>query len=162
MYAGGIAGIGFIARVWVRYKQEQRTQAEHLAPLFDDAQLQAALQPRQDDDTDVLAELGSTLAVLNRQAYAAEFWSLDEQLVKYYHGLPLDCQPTLQRAIVRLIETTDRWLQTAGTKTAVSLGFKEAIPAIEGLVANAGPSHDAADDRFQQTLRDAVVTLKAG
>jgi hypothetical protein len=162
LYAGGIAGITFVARVWARYKMERRGNSEDALPLFDPTELERATVPEQGDDTDVLAELYSTLSVLNRRRFAPEFWSLDEQLVKYYRGLPLDCQPTLRRAVVRLIETDDRWLQTAGVKTAVALEFKEAVPAIESLVAQTtGPAEDAAVERFQQTLRDAAVTLRA-
>ena len=72
----------FLARVWGKWRAAKREQAALTTPLVDAALLEAtfAPRPRDGDDPDLLAEMRDTLAHLNRQAYAEEFWGLNAQL----------------------------------------------------------------------------------
>ena len=158
VYAGGAAAIPVVARLWVRYRRNQRQKREYNLPLFDGVLLEIAFTPRpgDHDDPDVLAEIRETLAHLNRRMYADEFWKLDEQLGQYYERLPEPSRPTMRRALIRLIEQPDRWLQSIGAKTSARLHLAEAAGPIRALL----DKEAGADARFQAEMEKALESLE--
>lgn len=167
IYAGGVATVTLIARLWVSYRRDRRQKREYLLPLFDAVLLEVALTPKQgeSDDADVLAEMRQTLAHLNRRSFAKEFWGLDEQLAQYYEKLPENCRPTMRRALLRLIGQPDRWLQSIAAKTSARLGITEAAGPIRELLEKdsegASPANRA-DSRFHSELEAALNRLETG
>jgi hypothetical protein len=136
IYAGGIVGIMFASRIWVKFKQDRALRKTYDSPLFDETLLATVCMPRKKDgdNADVLAELMQTLSHLNRQHYAKEFWDLDKNLTTYYNGLKDQNRPTLRRALIRMVTINDRWLQIVAARTCASLSFREAILPLRGLL----------------------------
>jgi hypothetical protein len=165
IYAGGIAAISLAARLWVSYRRDVRVKREYKLPLFDAVLLEVALTPQKGEaeDADVLAEMRETLAHLNRRSFAKEFWGLDEQLAQYYEKLPEKCQPTMRRALLRLIDQPDRWLQSIAAKTCGRLGIMEAAGPIRALLEKESESAspvNAADAHFHTELEAALKRLE--
>lgn len=162
IYILGVAAIPVIARLWVRFKQERRQKREAKLPLFDAVLLEIALTPKEGDDPDVMVEVRETLAHLNRREYAEEFWGLDGQLVPYYERIPEPSRPTMKRAVLRLLDQPDRWLQSIAAKTGARLGFEEARAKIERILQaeeQAQLLDTAAEQRFRKELNDALEAL---
>lgn len=149
----------FLARVWGKWRAAKREQAALTTPLVDAALLEAtfAPRPRDGDDPDLLAEMRDTLAHLNRQAYAEEFWGLNAQLSALEKTLLPPQKATLRRAVLRLLVANDRWLQMVGAKTAVDLRLAEAVPPLTALL-EMDRSEDA---RFRAVLEDSLLSLSA-
>ena len=134
---GLVLGAYFLARVVGKWRGAKRQRAALTTPLVDAALLEAALQPRprEGDDPDLLAEVRDTLAHLNRQAYAEEFWGLHVQLAQLDTTLGPAQKATLRRALLRLLTANDRWLQLVAARTAADLGFRDAARPIQALLA---------------------------
>ena len=164
IYILGVAAIPVIARTWVRLKRERRQKREAKLPLFDAVLLEIALTPKQDgDDSDVLIEIRETLAHLNRREYAEEFWGLDEQLAAYHERIPPTSRPTMKRAVLRLLDQPDHWLEGVAAKTSARLCFDEARDKIEALLQAGEPAQPGAElvaeKRFRKELADAFEAL---
>ena len=155
---GGIAvGALFLARIVGGWRGSRIKQAALTTPLFDAALLEAALEPRprDGDDPALLAELKETLAHLNRQAWAAEFWDLHTQIAALDATLRPKPRATLHRAILRLLLMEDRWLQTVAAQTASDLNLTEAVFPLRARLALGGE-----DPRFRTVLEDALAHLE--
>jgi hypothetical protein len=159
VYAGATMVIGIFSRIWVTFRRDRAARRAMKTPLFDQSQLDAALTPTEgmDDDPAILAELGETLSHLNRQAFAEELWNLEKSLTKYYRKIPAAKRPTMQRALIRLIESDDKWLQIVGAKTCASLKIAEATEPLTRLV-----DRNAGDERFRTELDTCLRKLTAG
>lgn len=147
----------FLARVLGRWRGSKRQRAALTTPLVDAALLEAVFQPRpkDGDDPNLLAEVRDTLAHLNRQAYAEEFWELPAQIIALDGTLGPVPKATLRRALLRLLATPDHWLQVIGAKTAAGLGFTEAAPSLRALLEG----DNDGDPRFRQVLEEALEGL---
>ena len=170
---GGIGvGIYFLARFVGKWRGGNTARAMLVTPLVDAALLEAVFHPRvkDGDDPDLLAEMRDTLAHLNRQTYAEEFWTLNAQLASLDKTLGPAQKATLRRALLRLLTANDRWLQLVGAKTAADLDLKEALPPLRGLLElgdtqRFSPSKaeytaaDAVDLRFRRVLEQSLETL---
>ena len=170
---GGI-GVGayFIARFVGKWRGGNKARVMLTTPLVDVALLEAVFHPRlkDGDDPDLLAEIRDTLAHLNRQTYAEEFWSLNTQLVALDKTLGPEQKATLRRVLLRLLTANDRWLQLVGAKTAAELDLKEALLPLRGLLEMGDTQRfsqskaeytnaDAVDLRFRRVLEESLVTL---
>jgi len=163
LYAAGVAGVTLASRVWVRFRQDRRARRDAQKPLFDAVLLEVALTPREGDDPDILVEMRQTLTHLNRRSFAKEFWGLGDQLASYYERLPEGSQPTMRRAVLRLIEQPDRWLQRIGATTAARLNMAEAAPALRRTLAALGTAAPGtADARFRDEIAAAISQIAAG
>lgn len=158
----GVLGVGaiFLARMVGRYRGSQKQNAALRTPLVDAALLEAVFHPRptDGDDVDLLAEMRDTLAHLNRQAYAEEFWGIHTQLTALDATLGPSQKATLRRALVRLVTANDRWLQIVGAKTAADLGATEAVPPLRALLELGGEP----DPQVRGVLQEALETLTGG
>jgi hypothetical protein len=153
LYAGGMAGIIFVSRVWTKYKLDARAKHEETLPLFDLVQLEIATTSQADDDADVLAEIRETFTRLNRRRFATEVWALDTQLAKYYARLPNQSRQTMRCVLLRFIQSEDGWLQIVGAKTSAALSLREHGAAIQELLER---QPEAGADRALQRFRDEV------
>jgi hypothetical protein len=166
IYVLGGIGIPAAVRFWVKAKHARREKVEGVLPLFDSVALEIAMTPKPHEDVDVLAEMRGTLVLLNQRTFASEFWNLDDQLVKYYDQVPEASQPTVKAAVVRLIESQDRWLQSVGVNSASGLAMNEAIPAIHALKARIVAASDREsghdDALFVASLDEALLIIEAG
>lgn len=169
---GPVMGALFLARVVGKWRGAKRQQAAMMTPLFDAALLEAVFQPRprDSDDPALLAEVRDTLAHLNRQAWAEEFWGLHQQIAALDATLAPPQKATLRRALLRLLTANDRWLQLVAAKTAADLGLAEAVPPLRAILEMGDSqrfSHskaeysaaDAVDLRFRTVLEEALATL---
>jgi hypothetical protein len=161
-----VLGSGFLLRTWFSWRTQQRKRKDFEARLVDGAVLEAAFTPQRgmDDDPDLLAEMRDTFAHLNRRAYAEEFWGITDQLVTLHENLDPPQRNTMERAVVRLISTKDRWLQLIGARTSVRLGLNEAIGSIQTLIkthtdAVSTDDETPADLRWREELEEAVRSL---
>jgi len=170
-----LVGMIFFARVVGKWRGTKREQSAMTTPLFDGALLETVFQPRpkDGDDPDLLAEVRDTLAHLNRQAYAEEFWGLSEQVVALDGILGPVQKATLRRALLRLLLANDRWLQLVAAKTAADLDLKEALPPLRAILEMGDSqrfsassaeysSADAIDLRFRSVLEESLATLTGG
>lgn len=169
---GPVIGALFLARIVGQWRGTKRQRAAMTTPLFDAALLEAVFQPRPraGDDPDLLAEVRDTLAHLNRQAWAEEFWGLHQQIADLDAKLGPPQKATLRRALLRLLTANDRWLQLVAAKTAADLGLAEAVPPLRAILemgdsqrfspskAEYSPA-DAVDLRFRTVLEEALATL---
>jgi len=161
IYVGGLTAITFVSRIWAKYKLERRAINESSLPLFDLVQLEIAMTPQPGDDPSILAEIRETLTHLNRRAFELDIWTLDEQLVTYHQRLPDPLRPTMHRAMLRLIQSQDRWLQLVGAKTSASLGLCDNLPAIELLLGRSVEiSGEPETHRFQVAIEASVSKLR--
>ena len=162
----------FLARTVGRLRGSKKQKIALQTPLVDAAILEAVFQPRpkDGDDADLLAELRDTLAHLNRQAWAEEFWGLHAQIAALSKTLGPAQNATLRRAILRLLTANDRWLQLVGAKTAADLGVAEAILPIQAILEMGDSQRftqgkaeisdaEALDVRFRLVLQDSLATL---
>jgi len=158
----GIAlGFYFFARMMGRYRGAKKQQEALTTPLVDVALLEAVFQPRpkDGDDRDLLAEIRDTLAHLNRQAYAEEFWGIPEQIAALDATLGAPQKATLRRVLLRLVTANDCWLQMIGAKTSAELGVKEAVLPIRGLLEIGSSADDAVSLRVRLVLEESLATL---
>jgi hypothetical protein len=160
MLASGLCLAGFFAiRVLARWRVDRRQQQALTIPLVDPTLIETTLAPQPGDDADLLAELRDTLSHLNRRAYAEEFWAIDAQITALDAKLPKAARETLRRAIVRMLDTDDRWLQIVAARASVSLRTTDAVPRLMKLVKDfAGDSSHA---RFRTELEAAITALNA-
>ena len=169
---GPVVGALFLARIVGKWRGSKRERAAMTTPLFDAALLEAVFQPRprDGDDPALLAEVRDTLAHLNRQAWAEEFWGLNEQIAALDAKLDPPQKATLRRALLRLLTANDRWLQLVAAKTAADLGLSEAVPPLRAILEMGdsqtfSPSKaeysaaGAVDLRFRTVLEEALATL---
>jgi len=172
VYVGGLAGITFFSRLWVKFRQDRKQRKLYDTPLFDDTLLDTICMPRKkdDDNADVLAEIHQTLLHLNRQHFAKEFWDLDKQLTTYYAGLPEQYRPTFRRAILRMVTISDRWLQILAARTCSALSFREAILPLRGLLEISDSQqigdpdkdygrNDSVSEQYHQEIQRALTKL---
>jgi len=164
IYGGGLATIYFVSRVWAKFKMDAATRRKQNIPLFDAVLLEIATTPPKDsaEDPDVLAEIRETLAHLNCQSYAEEFWGLDKQLVEYYSRLPVSSRPTMRAALIRLLRSEDRWLEVVGARSCANLSLREAAPLLRQRIAgiqSAGDAVSYADRRLLEELAEAQAKL---
>ena len=140
-----------------------RAKKKHTTPLFDLVLLEIATTPAKDsdDDPDVLAEIRTTLTHLNRQSYADEFWGLDKQLVEYYGRLPVKLRPTMRRALIRLLESGDPWLEVVAAKACANLTLREAAPVLTVRLATIADARNPtpAQQRFHDEMSKALAKL---
>ena len=152
-----------VVRVIAKLRVERRKQAAMRTPLVDAAALEAALNPRaaDGDDPDLLAELRETFALLNRQAYAEEFWGLHEQLEKLDATLGVPQRATLRRALLRLLASRDRWLQLVSAKACADLHVAEAAAPIQALLDADGDhaKSDGVGARYRTVMEEALAGL---
>jgi hypothetical protein len=172
---GSIAvGAYFFARVVGKWRGTKRQRLALTTPLFDAALLEAVFQPRpkDGDDPNLLAEVRDTLAHLNRQAYAEEFWGLDAQITTLDEKLGPTQKATLRRVLLRLLTANDRWLQLVAAKTSADLGLPEAILPLQAILEMGDSqrfsvskaeysSADSVDLRFRAVLEESLATLTA-
>ncbi len=169
---GPVIGALFLARAVGKWRGSKRQRVAMTTPLFDGALLEVVFQPRprDGDDADLLAEVRDTLAHLNRQAWAEEFWGLSEQIAALHAKIGPPQQATLRRALLRLLTANDRWLQLVAAKTAADLGMAEAVPPLRAILEMGDSqrfsaskaeysSADAVDLRFRRVLEEALATL---
>ena len=165
IYVGGLVVITSVGRIWAKAKVSAREKKKHTTPLYDAVLLEIATTPvkGEDDDPDVLAEVRATLAHLNRQSFADEFWGLDKQLVPYYGRLPVKSRPTMRRALVRLLESGDHWLEVVAARTCANLTLREAVPVLTARLdaIAAEPGASTAQQRFHDELSKALDKLSA-
>ncbi len=172
---GPVVGALFVARVVGKWRGTKRQRAALTTPLFDGALLEAVFQPRprDGDDPDLLAEVRDTLAHLNRQTYAEEFWGLHDQIAALDANLGAPQKATLRRVLLRLLTANDRWLQLVAAKTSADLGLTEAVPSLRAILEMGDSqrfssskaeysSADAVDLRFRSVLEESLATLTAG
>jgi len=171
---GPVVGALFLARIVGKWRGTKREQAAMTTPLFDAALLEAVFQPRlkDGDDADLLAEVRDTLAHLNRQAWAEEFWGLHQQIAALDASLGPPQKATLRRALLRLLTANDRWLQLVAAKTAADLNLAEAVPPLRAILEMGDSQRfstnkaeysaaDAVDLRLRTVLEEALATLTA-
>lgn len=169
---GPILGALFVARIVGKWRGSKKQQAAMTTPLFDAALLEAVFHPRAKDGDDpaLLAEVRDTLAHLNRQAWAEEFWGLHAQIAALDATLAPPQKATLRRVLLRLLTANDRWLQLVAAKTAADLGLAEAVPPLRAILEMGDSqkfshskaeysSADAVDRRFRIVLEEALATL---
>ena len=169
---GPVVGALFLARIVGQWRGAKRQRAAMTTPLFDAALLEAVFHPRakDGDDAALLAEVRDTLAHLNRQAWAEEFWGLHAQIAALDATLAPPQKATLRRALLRLLTANDRWLQLVAAKTAADLGMTEAVPPLRAILEMGDSqrfspskaeysSADAVDLRFRTVLEEALATL---
>jgi hypothetical protein len=169
---GPVVGALFLARIVGQWRGAKRQRAAMTTPLFDAALLEAVFQPRakDGDDAALLAEVRDTLAHLNRQAWAEEFWGLNEQIAVLNADLAPPQKATLRRVLLRLLTANDRWLQLVAAKTAADLGISEAVPPLRAILEMGDSqtfsaskaeysSADTVDLRFRTVLEEALATL---
>lgn len=169
---GPVVGALFLARIVGKWRGSKRQKAAMTTPLFDGALLEAVFQPRprDGDDADLLAEVRDTLRHLNRQAWAEEFWGLNEQITALNAKIGPPQQATLRRALLRLLTANDRWLQLVAAKTAADLSMTEAVLPLRAILEMGDSqtfsaskaeysSADAVGLRFRKVLEEALATL---
>ncbi len=170
--SGIVVGLYFVAQFIGKWRGGKRSRAMLTTPLVDAALLEAVFHPRlkDGDDPDLLAEMRDTLAHLNRQAYAEEFFGLHQQITRLDQTLEPSQKATLRRVLVRLLTANDRWLQLVGAKTAADLGLNEAVPPLRALLemgdtqrfSQSKAEYSAADMvnlRFRRVLEESLTTL---
>ena len=150
----------FLARTVGRFRGTKKQQIALKTPLVDAAILEAVFHPRpkDGDDADLLQELRDTLAHLNRQAWAEEFWGLHAQIAMLSKTLGPAQNATLRRAVLRLLTSNDRWLQLVGAKTAADLEISEAVPTLTALLEKPADT-DVLSVRFRLVLEEAQESL---
>jgi hypothetical protein len=68
----------------------------------------------------------------------------------------------MRSALLRMIQSPDRWLQAVGAKTAATLGLHEYADPIEALLERqSAPASDAAARRFREVIEASAVKLRA-
>jgi len=142
---GAAIGGGILIRALARARVEGRKRRELTEPLIDRVRLETYFVPEPGDDPNLVAEVRDTIAHLNRQAWAEEFYSLPEQLAALDNGLPKAAKATLRRLMARLIRSDDRWLILVGARTLMRLDAKAAEGEIGETVKGLREKPDATD-----------------
>ena len=145
---------GFLAiRAIARFKVESRNRRTFVTPLIDPVVLETAFVTGPGEDANLVAEVRDTIKHLNRQAYADEFYTLDNQIASLEPQLPGNAKVTLRHLLQRLLTTDDRWLQLVAAKTCGRLNITEALPRLEALIA------ESEDGPVGQRLRGEIVAV---
>jgi hypothetical protein len=153
-YIGATVVAGIFSRIWFSYRKDRAARRAMNTALFPNRVLESILAPGEDDDPNILSELKNTILLLNRQTYAEEFWNLDKNLVKYHKHIPVKSRPTMERMLIRCIESDEKWLQIMGAKTSSALKLAGSEDAIQKAIAK-----NSADDRFKTALESCLETL---
>jgi hypothetical protein len=148
----------FLIRVVTKYRVAKRAQAALTTPLVDPVLLETTFAARPGEDANLLAELRDTLIHLNRQSYAEEFWGIDAQLTALDGKLPDASRPTLRSAMIRMLDSDDRWLQIVGAKGSAALKCTEAAERIRALTDEAAGT-GTQNARFREELSAAMDKL---
>jgi hypothetical protein len=159
---GAFLAASYVVRLWARWRVERRKVIALTTPLVDAVLIETvfAARPTEGDDPDLLAEMRDTILHLNRQSYAEEFWGLHKQLSQLDDKLGPPQQATLRRAVTRLLETDDPWLQIVAAKTAADLRLATAVPRINELLDQVSGLNDhPAALRFSNELQAAVQSI---
>lgn len=164
---GLVVALPFVVRITAKWRASKKERIAHSIPLFDGAVLEAALEPRlASDDRDVLLEIKDTLTKLNRQTLAEELWDLPNQLSDYYKALSDQGKSTLERALVRMIESTDRWLQLLAARTAGNIRYTSASEAIQRTInrhiIDAEREDTEVNENFVREMDGCVSVLDGG
>jgi len=162
-YAKTAAVIGgfFAIRIIAGWRVDRRKMASMKTPLVDPVLLETTFAPRAGDDVNLLAEVRDTLAHLNRQAYAEEFWNVSDQIVRLDAELPKNAKVTLRAVLVRMLGTEERWLQIVAAKTSGQLKVTEASTRLNELLTGVADSEDAVDGRLKIVLTEALELIPA-
>ena len=154
-----IAGT-FVIRFIAGVRVEKRKQIAMREPLMDAILLETVFASRDpSDDLDLLAEIRDTLAHLNRRAYAEEFWGLDRQLLELRAKLDEPRQATMNRALLRMLNSEDKWLQIVAAKTCAALPLPGAVPRLKELIEQSGASGPDSK-RFAGVLAESLRELE--
>lgn len=157
-----VIGGYFVIRVISGFRVDKRKQASMRTPLIDPILLETTFAPRPGEDANLLAELRDTLAHLNRQAYAEEFWNVSDHMAELDAKLPASARPTLRSALERMLETDSRWLQIVAAKACGALGAQEASAKLRELTEAIADSEDPVDLRLRGVLSDALAAIDVG
>jgi hypothetical protein len=153
--AGMLVGGMIVIRAIARARVERRQRDALRTPLIDPVVLEAAFVAKDGDDPNLVAEVRDTIAHLNRQAWAEEFYGLPTQLAALDKRVPKAARATLHRLMARLIHADDRWLVLIGARTLSRIAPADAdteigaaidrlsqrpdpTPADQGLLAELG------------------------
>ena len=154
-----VIGGFFAIRVIAGWRVDRRKMASMKTPLVDPVLLETTFAPKAGDDANLLAEVRDTLAHLNRQAYAEEFWNVSDQIVRLDAELPKKAKVTLRTVLIRMLATEDRWLQIVGAKTCGVLKVFEASTRLQELLTEIADSEDAVDGRLKVVLTEALEAI---
>ena len=154
-----VIGGFFAIRVVAAWRVDRRKQASMKTALVDPVLLETTFAPRAGDDADLLAELRDTLAHLNRQAYAEEFWNVSDQIVALDEKLPATAKSTLRSALTRMLSTDDRWLQIVAAKASGALKVDAAVDRLRELLVTVEGSDAAVELRLKSVLMDALEAV---
>jgi len=152
-----IAGF-FIIRVIAKYRVDRKRREALLTPLIDPVKFETLFVPREGEDANLVEELRDTIAHLNRQAYAEEFYGLDAQIAALDGNLPARARNTLRAVMIRLLETDERWLQLVAAKTCSRLNISDAVPRLEKLLEGTTPEEGG---RYREELEKVTAELTA-
>lgn len=155
----GVIGGYFAIRVIAGWRVERRERAALTTRLVDPILLETTFAPREGDDPNLLAEVRDTLAHLNRRAFAEEFWNVSDQIVALDKKLPKKARSTLRAALLRMLDTDDRWLRIVAAKSSGALKVEDAEPRLQALIDSLTAAA-AADERFRTVLTEALDELK--
>ena len=157
----GVIGGYFAIRIVAGWRVDKRKRVSMSTPLVDPILLETTFAPREGDDVNLLAEVRDTLAHLNRQAYAEEFWKVSDQIVALDETLPPPAKSTLRLALVRMLETDDRWLQIVAAKASGALKVSAASSRIDSLLTEIADSDDGIDARLRIVLTESMEALES-
>jgi len=154
-----VIGGYFAIRAAAGWRVDKRKRMSMTTRLVDPILLETTFAPRDGDDANLLAEVRDTLAHLNRQAYAEEFWNVSDQIVRLDAELPKKAKSTLRSVLVRMLATDDRWLQIVAAKTSGRLKVEEASTRLRELLVEIGESDNAVDVRLKVVLIEALDAI---
>jgi hypothetical protein len=156
--AGLIFGGFLVIRAIAKWRVDQRKQSSFVTPLVDPVKLETLLVAQPGEDANLIAELRDTIAHLNREAYAEEFYGLDRQIAALDHDLPAVARNTLRAEMLRLLDSDERWLQLVAAKTCARLNVTDALPRLEAI--HAGTDESGGGARFKSEVGKAIDELK--
>ena len=154
-----VIGGFFAIRVIAGWRVDRRKQASMTTRLVDPVLLETIFAPRDGDDANLLAEVRDTLAHLNRQAFAEEFWNVSDQIVRLDAELPKEAKVTLRAALLRMLGSDDRWLQIVAAKTSGKVKYKEASARLSELLTPIVDSDDPVEARLRDVLNEALTSI---
>jgi len=154
-----VIGGFFAIRIIAGWRVDRRKMASMKTPLVDPVLLETTFAPRAGDDVNLLAEVRDTLAHLNRQAYAEEFWNVSDQIIRLDAELPKKAKVTLRAVLVRMLGTDERWLQIVAAKTSGRLKISEAAARLQELLTGVADSEDPVDGRLKVVLTEALESI---
>lgn len=156
--AGLIFGGFLVIRAIAKYRVDRRSQASYVTHLVDPVKFETLFVAQPGEDENLIAELRDTIAHLNREAYAEEFYSLDQQIGALDHNLPAVARNTLRAEMLRLLDSDERWLQLVAAKTCARLNVTDALPRLE--VIQAETEDEGGGARFKAEIGKVVDALK--